>query len=623
MEASSSAEMDGSVAALFEEPRPPASLQSSLEISAQTSEELKQLLMRATMELETAESQAKLYERELCLTKNLLNNARQERDAAREEVVKLKESFFSSGWLSNADAAATVLVNSALGSHGIGSGGDVHEHSLHIQHSSKASSSPGQHMQLDCISMLDTSKTHLSDLHWDLHDLPALRPVYPDVQSNNLSPLLCGCRAKKRVVGSTAAAVVSMEMDQHSDQGHMHQESAIFSEANELLEQEVQLAGFQGHEAEVNAEEFSITDVLQRQARAAAPRRWLGAASNVVGVSMPQILLQQEELKKENEDHTMMHNQISDLNEFLSCTDGGNGSANMSIEDQLDAQEEATTTLNLSMETPWQASEYADMQLTSNAAATAPSPGFATGNEALYSAPKHLPEPPEADLEVMLRSLPERGKLLQAVMQAGPLLQTLLVAGPLPRWHRPPPTATVDPMESRLMMQCCNNVGSSSMDYMHNSHFPMFPIPSSYLGMGASSETEGNKGGAASMSASWSVVPAATSSTSLTSAAALATWMAEMSSIATTTRMTTTTTTAAGTIWPKADEFSGGLKGGGGDIISSWMSTVMEPLLNERSKSSVAGPMLNTSTNVSYSNRLLKSSALLPKRLNFSKQRQY
>ncbi|KAJ6777850.1 HIGH MOBILITY GROUP BOX PROTEIN putative (DUF1635)-RELATED [Salix koriyanagi] len=35
--------------------------------------------------------------------------------------------------------------------------------------------------------------------------------------------------------------------------------------------------------------------------------------------------------------------------------------------------------------------------------------------------------------------LPQKGKLLQAVMNSGPLLQTLLLAGPLPRWRNPPP----------------------------------------------------------------------------------------------------------------------------------------------------------------------------------------
>ncbi|KAJ8767777.1 hypothetical protein K2173_020717 [Erythroxylum novogranatense] len=47
-----------------------------------------------------------------------------------------------------------------------------------------------------------------------------------------------------------------------------------------------------------------------------------------------------------------------------------------------------------------------------------------------------------ADL-VPEKPLPEKGKLLQAVMKAGPLLQTLLLAGPLPEWRHPPP-----PLES-------------------------------------------------------------------------------------------------------------------------------------------------------------------------------
>ncbi|XP_052187623.1 uncharacterized protein LOC127798228 isoform X2 [Diospyros lotus] len=40
------------------------------------------------------------------------------------------------------------------------------------------------------------------------------------------------------------------------------------------------------------------------------------------------------------------------------------------------------------------------------------------------------------------KCLPQKGKLLQAVLEAGPLLQTLLVAGPLPRWRNPPPLQT-------------------------------------------------------------------------------------------------------------------------------------------------------------------------------------
>ncbi|KAE8700813.1 hypothetical protein F3Y22_tig00110556pilonHSYRG00795 [Hibiscus syriacus] len=46
----------------------------------------------------------------------------------------------------------------------------------------------------------------------------------------------------------------------------------------------------------------------------------------------------------------------------------------------------------------------------------------------------------EATVELVPdKPLPEKGKLLQAVMKAGPLLQTLLLAGPLPQWRHPPP----------------------------------------------------------------------------------------------------------------------------------------------------------------------------------------
>ncbi|GFQ05218.1 hypothetical protein PHJA_002665900 [Phtheirospermum japonicum] len=72
--------------------------------------------------------------------------------------------------------------------------------------------------------------------------------------------------------------------------------------------------------------------------------------------------------------------------------------------------------------------------------------GFSSSDcdESIVSSPHHLPPPTAAaaaaDLPVALdRPLPEKGKLLQAVMKAGPLLQTLLLAGPLPQWRHPPP----------------------------------------------------------------------------------------------------------------------------------------------------------------------------------------
>ncbi|KAL0460136.1 UNVERIFIED_CONTAM: hypothetical protein Slati_0640800 [Sesamum latifolium] len=75
--------------------------------------------------------------------------------------------------------------------------------------------------------------------------------------------------------------------------------------------------------------------------------------------------------------------------------------------------------------------------------------GFSSSDcdESVVSPPppqEPVPVEEEADLPIALnRPLPEKGKLLQAVMKAGPLLQTLLLAGPLPQWRHPPP-----PLES-------------------------------------------------------------------------------------------------------------------------------------------------------------------------------
>lgn len=50
------------------------------------------------------------------------------------------------------------------------------------------------------------------------------------------------------------------------------------------------------------------------------------------------------------------------------------------------------------------------------------------------------PTPLQAVLELAQKKpLPEKGKLLKAVVEAGPLLQTILLAGPLPQWQHPPP----------------------------------------------------------------------------------------------------------------------------------------------------------------------------------------
>lgn len=61
--------------------------------------------------------------------------------------------------------------------------------------------------------------------------------------------------------------------------------------------------------------------------------------------------------------------------------------------------------------------------------------------------------PPEALNLGEGKPLPEKGKLLEAVMEAGPLLHNLLLAGPLPQWQHPPP-----PLNSIEIPQVPSNV---------------------------------------------------------------------------------------------------------------------------------------------------------------------
>ncbi|CAH8342160.1 unnamed protein product [Eruca vesicaria subsp. sativa] len=58
------------------------------------------------------------------------------------------------------------------------------------------------------------------------------------------------------------------------------------------------------------------------------------------------------------------------------------------------------------------------------------------GEESIVSS---FEQPMQIELDFPERTLPEKGKLLNAVLKAGPLLQTLLLAGQLPQWRYPPP----------------------------------------------------------------------------------------------------------------------------------------------------------------------------------------
>ncbi|XP_039161960.1 uncharacterized protein LOC120290225 [Eucalyptus grandis] len=68
------------------------------------------------------------------------------------------------------------------------------------------------------------------------------------------------------------------------------------------------------------------------------------------------------------------------------------------------------------------------------------------------------------------KALPQKGRLLQAVMEAGPLLQTLLMAGPLPRWQNPFPLQPfkIPPVtvKSCDLANACLKPGASPSNYL-------------------------------------------------------------------------------------------------------------------------------------------------------------
>uniref|UniRef100_A0A7N0RAL2 Uncharacterized protein n=1 Tax=Kalanchoe fedtschenkoi TaxID=63787 RepID=A0A7N0RAL2_KALFE len=86
------------------------------------------------------------------------------------------------------------------------------------------------------------------------------------------------------------------------------------------------------------------------------------------------------------------------------------------------------------------------------------------------------------------KALPQKGKLLEAVMEAGPLLQTLMLAGPMPRWRNPPPLQPFSTPQAAAII-----TGTSDYSYVA----PMTPswstgTPFSQMSCGSSSHMKVN-----------------------------------------------------------------------------------------------------------------------------------
>lgn len=106
----------------------------------------------------------------------------------------------------------------------------------------------------------------------------------------------------------------------------------------------------------------------------------------------------------------------------------------------------------------------------------------------------------EMEAAARRRGLPEKGRLLEAVMAAGPLLQTLLLAGPLPQWRHPPPalqTFEIPPVSVGLLNNNNNNATTGDMTAVAfcGRRSPPPSPPSLPNSSSSSPETESNSSG--------------------------------------------------------------------------------------------------------------------------------
>lgn len=90
------------------------------------------------------------------------------------------------------------------------------------------------------------------------------------------------------------------------------------------------------------------------------------------------------------------------------------------------------------------------------------------------------------------KTLPEKGKLSEAVMNAGPLLQMLLVAGPLPSWRNPPPLGPINVPPFALNNNINNN---NNFNFNYNDFDGMMMNPHNHIGALISSASVLNFGG--------------------------------------------------------------------------------------------------------------------------------
>lgn len=394
--------MDGSLASIFMEGSLPA-LPLSWATSWESTEDLQHRLVCVSMELEStreaAKTQGKLHQAKLCRLQEMLDTTRKERDEARQECLKLQEqirhgcSSTSSPFLpTSPEDSPCSFIHSSISSAHLDTFSSSPDAPSDLQAWSFHGSSQQQQQQQssDLASLIQIH--HSSQDNQDLHSIFSLEPCKEDV------PILPPLHDDPQPFSMDVLDQdLPLDNDQSFDLTDLQEQQAFHDAWDTHLPSTPALGRSLTRQSSSNSSSASVQQPLQSMA-AASPEISAPVSNHIPVVCSPQAAM-----------------------------GVSSPQATMAV-----CSAQATMGIVVPKNDAFSSQISSPLVLPQRFADSCP-------RTALPQRQVHLPEPPESDPKVMLSSLPEKGKLLQAVMQAGPLLQTLLLAGPLPQWRHPPP----------------------------------------------------------------------------------------------------------------------------------------------------------------------------------------
>ncbi|KAH7289281.1 hypothetical protein KP509_31G067900 [Ceratopteris richardii] len=390
------ADMETSLASIFMEANLPGS-PIAWPAPGETVEELQQKLAAVSMELEnvreTARLQSRISETKICHLQNLLDALKKERDEALMKCSKLQ-------------ACILHLSSSTQGSVGAAAAGSPNN--ILLPCTSATSASP----TYDTISFRDPSQATTSDEKADLslfeHRSPVLQDIFAPEQNPAATCISMGDSVQQQINVDILNENVSLDRDESLGLIDLQMDrtpkspwdlDASSDDSKAPLTQSSCISSAGSQQTQVESE-------LSKPPMVSPPS---GCMRHPVMLYSPHA----EQLQNSTQQHVVMPHfrfmpHISRI--------AGSYSSGMQIQNGVRSHRIPHLTLIPEVST-FARSHSSSMPMKVDQVGSS--------------------EPQITTFEV--DALPEKGKLLQAVMQAGPLLHNLLLAGPLPQWKYPPP----------------------------------------------------------------------------------------------------------------------------------------------------------------------------------------